>query len=91
MITKAIPTGRGEGIAAERFGEMIASPSFAKLRARIEGELARASQACEREDKRRALYRAQGAAAALRTVLGLPKVLHAELRNPKRADAPTGE
>jgi hypothetical protein len=78
--TKVTPSTRLDGIDAQRFQAMIESPSFAILRLRIETELERASGNCERSDSELGMRRAQGAAYALRAVLGLPAMILAEMK-----------
>jgi hypothetical protein len=63
---------RLDAIDAERFEEMLASESFALLRARIAAELERARTDCESQPELRDIHRAQGAAKALRMTLDLP-------------------
>jgi hypothetical protein len=79
MDTRTVPTQRLDGLEAERFREMLASPPFALLTARLKAQLEREREACERSDDRTKLLRAQGAAAALRVALGLPGQLLTEI------------
>jgi hypothetical protein len=61
--------------------ELERSPAYALVVERIEIELERAGQACEREVLDVHVRRAQGAAAALRTVLRIPAILKDEIKN----------
>ena len=74
------PAARHERSEAERFAAMVASPAFLALRGRMEAALERERLACERADGDVELRRAQGAVSALRTMLGLPKVMLAEMK-----------
>ena len=76
-LNVAVGHDRGE---AERFQAMVESPAFAALRGRMEAALERERATCERADGELELRRAQGAVSALRTMLGLPKVMLAELK-----------
>ncbi len=64
----------------ERFREMVQSEPFRLVMERVEAELRRAVDLCARADEERELRRAQGAAAALRMVLGIPERLLAEMK-----------
>lgn len=57
--------------------QMLASKGFALLSARIQQQLERERQSCESETGE-TLLRAQGAVAALRSVLSMPTKLIAE-------------
>jgi hypothetical protein len=59
---------------------MIASRPFSLVRERIEKELERQRAICERGDSLVEIHRAQGAAAALRTALGLPEQVLREIQ-----------
>ncbi len=76
------PKPKPDSIDADQFRQMIESPAFARFRTRLEAVLERERTSCER-DEGTDLHRAQGAVAAIRTALGLPKVILAELRNGK--------
>jgi hypothetical protein len=80
MQPKLNPSPRPDAIDAERFREMTRSPLFALFWDRVGAELRRALDACERANDVRELRRAQGAAAALRTIDGLPNKICVELR-----------
>lgn len=84
MESKAIVTDRLDHLDAERFRDMIASPPFAILRNRIEQELARRIETCTTADVTKELRKAQGGAAALRTVLALPAQILKEIESQKR-------
>lgn len=66
---------RLDALDAEAFERMIDSEPFGLLKERITTELARAQADCESLAEERDLRRAQGAARALRAVLGLPDVI----------------
>ena len=83
MDPKPLPSARLDSLDAERFRDMVASPPFALLRARLEAELERARGACEGHEERVALYRAQGRCAALRTALALPALILKEIEKPR--------
>jgi hypothetical protein len=70
---------RLDQLDAERFREMLASPPFQLLMARLHAELERARTTCERDNETRDLHRAQGAAGALRSALALPAMILAEI------------
>jgi hypothetical protein len=76
-------TDRLDHLDAERFRDMMASAPFQLLRTRIEMELGRALAICEGQDDIRLLRRAQGQAAALRCVLGLPIQILSEIERKK--------
>ena len=77
---KANLTVRIDDSAVRRFQEMTSSEPFKLLTERITAELKRAEEACVRETDDVALRRAQGAVVSLRTALGLPAILLAEMR-----------
>lgn len=71
-------------IDAERLRELFASQPFALVNARIQNELDRAIATCERSDVPVEISRAQGAIAALRTVLAMPKRILEEIQRAAR-------
>jgi hypothetical protein len=83
MESKLNTSERLDHLDAERFRDMLASPSFLTLTARIEAELERKRELCERLDKI-GLYRAQGSVAALRTVLALPAQILKEIESHRK-------
>jgi len=83
---KVTPTDRDARLGARAFEEMLRSDEFSAFLARVMAEMERARLACERSDGETDLRRAQGAVAALRTVLGLPLTLLAELKRGKLAN-----
>jgi len=84
MDTKTLPDERLDGLDAERFRDMLASPSFALLRTRIGAEFVRAKEACAQATVPHDIYRAQGSVAALRAVLAMPETILDEMRPKKR-------
>jgi hypothetical protein len=76
---KVASAARLDEIDLARLRGMVASAPFQLLQARIQGELTRALTTCERSDSAIEVSRAQGAAAALRTALGLPAKIVAEV------------
>ena len=84
MDTKTLPDERLDGIDAERFRDMLALESFAILWKRILAEMERSREACSQQTEPRDIYRAQGAAGALRAVLAMPETILAEMRPKKR-------
>jgi hypothetical protein len=79
---KAIPVADPlDALDRERFEDMLKSPPFAILAARIAAELERYRGECEKRDGVE-LHRSQGAAAALRVVLGLPLAMLKEMNKP---------
>jgi hypothetical protein len=80
MQAKLTPTTRLDDLDARRFKEMIDSAPFQLLWDRVAIERVRAGITCERGEGLVELRRAQGAAKALRTVLGLPEVLLSEMK-----------
>ena len=69
-----------DDVDARRIREMIASAPFRVFTDRVNAELARHQQACERSDVAVDIHRAQGATQALRTVLALPERILQEIR-----------
>jgi hypothetical protein len=59
---------------------MAESAAFARLWQRVDREMQRVCDACEQAESVADLRRAQGAARALRMVLGLPAAMLAEMR-----------
>lgn len=81
----AIAQKKIDSLEAERFEAMIASEAFAILRKRIAAFLDRSRVECESRHEPSALYRAQGAVAALRTVLDLPQMITDEMQRSNAA------
>jgi hypothetical protein len=71
---------RGHALDREEFQRMLEGEPFRLVMARIAGELKRAQETCARSDEVRDLRRAQGAAAALQSVLALPAAILAEMQ-----------
>ena len=84
MNAKTIPAERLDELDAERFRDMLASPSFSLVLARINAELERTRDACAKETELPALYRAQGAVTAWRAILTIPQTILTEIRAKKR-------
>lgn len=82
MEAKTIPD-RLDAIDAERFRDMVASPSFALLAARINEELERRRLSCERAEGAD-LFRAQGAVSGLRSVLAFPTMILKEIEGKRK-------
>jgi hypothetical protein len=77
--SKAVPVpDRLDALDRERFKEMVDSAAFALYSARLMHELDRYRIECEVRDGTE-LHRSQGAAAALRVVLGLPGTILKEM------------
>lgn len=74
------PTTRLDQLDAEALRDVIGSAPFALVQKRIASELERARTVCETCKDTIELYRAQGAALALRAVLGIPANLLAEMK-----------
>lgn len=72
-------TPKLDSMDARRMRDLIESAPFQLIQKRIQSELDRAVATCERSDIAIELQRAQGAAAALRTVLALPKLILKEV------------
>ena len=83
MDAKATPSRRADGIDLEQFQNMLVSEPWSWFVDRVRQEMARAQATCETSGDVQELMRAQVAAKALRTVLGLPATLVAEMR-PKK-------
>jgi hypothetical protein len=83
---KVTPSDRDSGLGARRFEEMVRSDEFSAFLTRVMAEMERARLVCERAEEDTDLRRAQGAVAALRTVLGLPLMLLEELKSGKVAN-----
>ena len=64
-----------DGVDAKFIRDMVASSSFQLVLARVNAELVRAVGTCERSVEGIEIYRAQGAAAALRMVLAIPNLI----------------
>jgi hypothetical protein len=80
----AAVSDRHDHLDAERFRDMVLSPPFQILRRRIEAELERQRTECERQEDESPLRQAQGAVAALRTVLALPTIILGEIERAKK-------
>jgi hypothetical protein len=80
METKLTPTNRLDLLDAEAFGNMLESASFRLFLARVQRQLARELTVTERADELMPIHRAQGAAAALRSVLALPEQIRGEIK-----------
>lgn len=87
MQPKTTPTKRFDGIDTQRFKEMVDSEAFQRFTFRVSAELKRAEEACVRDVDEVLVRRAQGAVAALRTVIGLPASILREMEaaNPQRS------
>jgi hypothetical protein len=72
-------TPKPDSIDARRLREMIDSPPYRLVAARVNAELDRALATCERSDVAVTLHRSQGAVAALRTVLAIPELILKEI------------
>lgn len=80
MKTNVTTSPRLDMIDRDRFQKMFASKEFMIYEARIRGELARASLACQRVGNPMPEVRAaQGAAMALRAVLELKQMIVNEI------------
>jgi hypothetical protein len=77
-------TDRLDHLDAERFRDMVLSPPFQTYRRRIEAELERARGECERCDDWNEVRLAQGRAAALHAVLGLPATILGEIERAEK-------
>ena len=75
---------RADALDREAFEEMIQSAVFARLWQRIQNALNGVLNQCERSDDDLVVRRAQGQAAALRMVLGLPQQMLNEMKERKR-------
>lgn len=84
------PSRRADAIDAEQFGQMIESEYFRRFIARVKAERDRAVEACLTTGDDLPLRRAQGAQAALRSVLELPELMLAEMRGKPRYSLPNG-
>jgi len=74
---------RLDGIDAERFSDMLHSHAFAILWKRVLAETERSRTDCTAMTELPEVYRAQGAVAALRSVLAMPETILAEMRTKK--------
>jgi len=72
MELRNVAPTRPDAIDRESYDAMLASKPFQMLQRRIADELERTKELCHREDSELGLRRAQGAVAALRSVLALP-------------------
>ena len=79
MNAKLSQASRLDQLDREAFRDMIASAPFQTLWKRVRAEHERAREACVAGDSVPAIRRAQGAAAALRSVLGMPEQLLGEM------------
>jgi len=77
---------RQDAIDIEALETMTASAPFALFMAAIDIELSRACGMCERGESYNDVLRAQGAAHALRAVVGLPKSMLSAMR--KKVEPP---
>ena len=84
MATASSQGARFDSPAYDEQRKLIESPAFRRIWSRIEADHTRAVTGCTREDGEIQLRRAQGAAAALATVLALPEQILAEMRAGKR-------
>jgi L-alanine-DL-glutamate epimerase-like enolase superfamily enzyme len=80
MQTKVTPVNRLDGIDAERFRAMLASPSFQMFMARVSAELERARTVCETHVDANMVRHAQGAIQFARMVLALPPKMLEEMK-----------
>jgi len=80
MQTPAPITNRLDALDVEAFEKMLDSKPFHVYRERISAELARAQSDCESLLEERQLRQAQGAARALRAVLGMPDMILKSIR-----------
>lgn len=87
MQPKVVRSTRADAIDEQHFREMTETEAFGIFLARVQAELARAVAACERAVSMPEVRKAQGAAMALRAVLGLPAAILAKLK-PKAEPAP---
>ena len=88
MEAKLSPVNRTDQLDVEAFKDMLESAPFRHFMARVAQELQRALSVTERAEEVLAIRRAQGAAAAIRTVLGLPEQLLGELKAKARGRSP---
>lgn len=72
-------TPKPDKIDAERMRAMLASEPYRLISTRIKAELDRALATCECSADPVALHRAQGAIAALRTVVAIPDLILKEI------------
>jgi hypothetical protein len=79
MDTKPIAP-RHDALDTERFSDMLASPPFALLRARMTAELERARLECETQTDPLGVNRAQGRCGAMRIALALPEIMLREMK-----------
>ena len=80
MEARLTPINRAEDAPdRELFERMIKSHQFALYQERVAAELRRAEEACVNEDSPLTVRRAQGRAAALRSVLRLPGLILSEM------------
>lgn len=79
MQPNVVRSARLDGVDKERFRAMLASESFGLLRVRIEAELVRARETCQRSDSGLEVRRCQGAVAALEAVMKLPERILGEM------------
>ena len=86
MELRNITAPRMDAIDREAYQAMLARQRtpFQTLQRRIADELERAKELCHREDSKLALRRAQGAVAALRSVLALPARIAKEQQERKK-------
>ena len=84
MTTKISPTGRYDAIDREQFRTMIESDQFATVMKRIAAERDRAVDTCLSSLDHIEVARAQGAAAALKAALDLPRRILGEMSTPPK-------
>jgi hypothetical protein len=75
-----VAPNRQDALDIEAFDDMIASAPFAAFMLRVAAELDRARGTCETASARLLVVRAQGAAQALRAVVGLPERMAKEMK-----------
>lgn len=80
----SIASSRLDQLDADRFRDMVTSPSFALFTARLKDELERSRLVCEREDDPGLVAKAQGAVAALRSVLAMPAIILKEIESKRK-------
>lgn len=83
MDTKLVATSRLERFEADEWNRIITSPLWAIYEARLQSVLDQSQRTLADSDNDIELRRAQGALAALRTVLTIPGGMLHEMRTPK--------
>lgn len=84
MEARAVTTDRLDHLDAERFADMVSSPTFDILRKRLQSEMDRQTRVCESAVTMVDIHRAQGGVAALRAALSLPATILNEIRSQKK-------